>query len=325
MTDYNVTELARPNLNLSVRQEGNFIIIGNGLPRSSGSVNESPFLEVTRNESVSLVNGAQSRFLEKLNSFGIEFRPVEASQSQTTNVGVSGRLPSRLASGEVAVEITSEVRGGVNFRSGQIGDAIRAAQENYDEQRNNTYTQRAREWATNGVGATAGNPHTGDTFRVSPEVAKKYHNDQYWPLDWRRVDSGQDSPSATLASANPNGFQGTALERHANQVNNTVSGMVPTEKREDVVAALLASSANFDRNANINVTQSTKNPDMLIASQGTGPSMLRADPVNISTVQPGSAQTVSAELLRNTNALPQMASQTLEQPQELSRGARSMA
>jgi hypothetical protein len=301
MTDHTVSTLASPNLNLNVRQEGNFIIFNAGLPRSSGSVSESPFLEVTRNEHTSLINGAQSAFLEKLNGFGIEFRPIDVSSSGTAGVGASGRLPSRLASAEFAVEITSEVRGGINILSGRVGEAIVAAQENYDEQRNNTYTQRAKQWATNGEGATATNPHTGDRFFVSPEVAKTYHNNQYWPFDWRRVDSGQESPSATVASARTNSLEGTNLERHANQVGNAVNGIVAADKKDDVVAAVLANSTNLDRNKDINVAQSTTRPELLLASQGQGPATLRADPVDVSRVQPGSAQTVIAELVRNTN------------------------
>jgi hypothetical protein len=206
MAHHNVPALTEPNLNLAVRQEGNFIIIGLGLPQSSGSVNQSPFLEVTRNEGTNLLNGARTAFLERLNSAGIEFRPVEASQSQTTNgnLGGSATLPVRgvpvTAKGEIAVEITSEVRGGINFRSGLVGDAINAAERNYDQNRREAYQDRAYEWAQTPRGVTAGNP-AGDTFYVSPEVARTYHNNRFpIPFDPRRVDSGE---GATIATAQP--------------------------------------------------------------------------------------------------------------------------
>jgi hypothetical protein len=131
--------------------------------------------------------------------------------------------------------------------------------------------------------------------------------------------------STVVASAKTNGFEGTSLEKHAGQLNDKLHGLVATEKKDDVVAAVLVNSNKFDRTADIHVAQSIKNPDMMIASQGQGPSALRADPVDVSKVQPGSAQTVTAELLRNTNTpQPQAVAQTLEQPEQ-TRGGRGMA
>lgn len=237
---HEVTSLTEPNLNLSVRQEGNFIIIGLGLPQSSGSVNQSPFLEVTRNEGTNLLNGARTAFLERLNSAGIDFRPVEASQSQTTNgsLGGSATLPVRgvpvTAKGEIAVEITSEVRGGINFRSGLVGDAINAAERNYDQNRRVAYQDRAYEWAQTANGVTAGNP-AGDTFHVSPEVARTYHNNRFpIPFDPRRVDSGE---AQTIATVEPDPLR-ASIRAGVSGIDLSRAGITSSVQTENVVAAL---------------------------------------------------------------------------------------
>jgi hypothetical protein len=304
---HDVTKLTEPNLNLAVRQEGNFIIIGLGLPQSSGSINQSPFTEVTRSEGTNLLNGAKSAFIEKLNGFGIDFKDIDASRGQTASGSLGAKIP-KLGSGEIAVEITSEVKGGVSFRSGKVGEAVAAAQNNYDENRKIAYQDRAYEWATNGKGATAKNPATGDTFYVSPEVAKEYHNNRFWPLDPRRVDSGQQSPSGNIASADTNGFKGTDREKNFNDAKGAISTLVPADKQNDVAAAVVrnAIDAKFDPKVEIAVVPSNKNPDALIASQGNGPGALRADAVLVSQVQPGTAQHV-AETLTQKNPAQQIA------------------
>jgi hypothetical protein len=299
MTHHNVTKLAEPNLNLAVRQEGNFIIIGLGLPSSSGSVNQSPFTEVTRSEGTNLLNGARTAFIEKLNGFGIDFKDVDASRGQTASGSLGAKIP-KLGSGEIAVEITSEVKGGISFRSGKIGEAVRAAESNYDHNRKEAYQDRAYEWATNGKGATATNP-AGDTFRVSPEVAKDYHNNRFWPGDWRRVDSGQESPNANIASAKTEvtakDFSGR--EDHFNKALSAANG------NTDVAAALLKSSAAAGHapTGDFRVEVSTKD-GALIPAQGTGPGVNRGDGVVASQVQPGTAQNV-AETLAQRNPAPQ--------------------
>jgi hypothetical protein len=292
---HEVPRLVKPDLDLAVRQEGNFIVIGLGVPKSSGSVNQSPLLEVTRNEGTTLLNGAKSKFLEKLNGFGIDYKDIDASQSQTTSAGVSAKLP-KLGKGEIAVEITSQVSGGVSFRSGKVGDAIGAAQGHYDWQRNEMYNERTKEWAQSTNGITAKNPNTGDTFHVAPQVAKDYYNS--WRV-WDRVDSGQNNPNATIASVKTNSFEGTDLAKHASQAGEAIKGIVPSDKRDDVVAAVLRNTtdAKFDPKADLSVVQSTKNPDALIPSQG----IFRADPVEISKVQQGTAQTVAEAITKPAN------------------------
>ncbi len=219
---HTVTQLTEPNLNLAVRQQGNFIIIGLDLPRSSGSVNQSPFTEVTRSEGTNLLNGAKTAFLEKLNGSGIDFKDVDVARGQTASGSVGAKLP-KLANGEIAVEITSEVKGGVSFRSGKVGEAISAAEYNYDQNRKVAYQDRAYEWATNGTGATSTNPATGDTYYTSPEVAKSYHNKRFpvWG-DPRRADSGEDSPAGNIASAKINGSEGADFAKHAGQVDKAL-------------------------------------------------------------------------------------------------------
>lgn len=240
MAHHNVPALTEPNLNLAVRQEGNFIIIGLGLPQSSGSVNQSPFLEVTRNEGTNLLNGARTAFLEKLNSFGIDFRPVEASQSQTTNgnLGGSATLPVRgipvTAKGEIAVEITSEVRGGIDFRSGRIGDAIREAERSYDHNRREAYQDRAYEWAQTSNGVTARNP-AGDTFYVSSDVARTYHNNRFpIPFDPRRVDSGE---GPTIAAAQPDPLR-ASIRDGVQGLDHLRLGLTDRAQADNLVAAL---------------------------------------------------------------------------------------
>jgi hypothetical protein len=239
MAHHDVPALTEPNLNLAVRQEGNVVYIGLGLPNSSGSVNQSPFLEVTRNEGNNLLNGARTAFLERLNGAGIEFRDITASQSQRTNVGgeLGGTLPVRgiplTARGEVAIEITSQVSGGVNFRSGRVGEAITAAERNYDHNRREAYQDRAYEWAQTANGVTARNP-AGDTFFVSPDVARTYHNNRFpIPFDPRRVDAGDGTSIAAatdpMRASIRDGVSGLDLAR---------LGVTDRQQTANLVAAL---------------------------------------------------------------------------------------
>jgi hypothetical protein len=135
--------------------------------------------------------------------------------------------------------------------------------------------------------------------------------------------------NSAVASAKTNGLEGTHLEKHATQLNKAVDGTgIPADKKEDAVAAVLKNTvdAKFDPKADVNLAQSTKDPNVFIASQGQSPGILRADPVDVSKVQPGSAQTVTAELLRNTNTQQQVASNTVEPvEQNPTRGGRGIA
>lgn len=135
------------------------------------------------------------------------------------------------------------------------------------------------------------------------------------PAGTRVADASINSPDSgiTIASAKTNGFEGTSLEKHAGQVSKTLDGINLGDKnKEDVVAAVLASSgkAGFDPRVDLNLMQSTKSPDVLIAAQGQGPAALRADPVNISSVQQGTAQNVTDSLTKQANT--QIAAASIE-------------
>jgi hypothetical protein len=165
-------------------------------------------------------------------------------------------------------------------------------------------------------------PGLKSPINPQPRAQYLYGNDIY------RVEYNNHPTQTRRAGLDGNGdvavasVQGTPLERHANQVGNAVTGMVPADKKDDVVAAVLASSTNLDRNKDINVAQSTTRPELLLASQGQGPAALRADPVDVSRVQPGSAQTVIAELVRNTN--PQQVAAVEPQVERQTQAPRTM-
>jgi hypothetical protein len=156
-----------------------------------------------------------------------------------------------------------------------------------------------------------------------------YGNDIYkveynnYPTELKRsaIDGNDAVVVASIkdSTAVKNGLDGTGLEKHASQLNKALDATgIAADKREDAVAAVLKNTvdAKFDPKADVNLAQSTKDPNVLIASQGQSPSMLRADPVDVSKVQPGSAQTVTAELVKNNGAQQQVASNTVDQVEQ---------
>jgi hypothetical protein len=324
MTQHNVERLERPSVPLGMRQEGNFIIFSVDVPPKTGSVSQAPFLEVLRENAGKSRDVANNAFLESLNGSGLVLGTITAGTSGTSSQGVSGsvsgKLP-KLANGEVAVQVNTQVttnaNGSIGFRDGRIGDAINAAQSAYRNFTEEECNKRAYDWAKSSNGVTVPNAATGDTYRVTPGVAKEFHNNRFWPLDPRRVDSGQDSPSATIASGNTNNLTGTRFENQTGQIVSAL-GRANLPQTDDTVAAFYESARNGKLNLGqpINLVASDKDPNTFFPTQNLSSGVnLRGEGVNPSNIQPGSGNRVFDELARQNNT-PQPEVATTPNPEQ---------
>jgi hypothetical protein len=114
-----------------------------------------------------------------------------------------------------------------------------------------------------------------------------------------------DQENSVLASAKTNAV--VSANDFGERAEHFNKALLAANGNTDVAAAVLRSSAAAGHNTKdeINVVVSTTN-GALIATQGTGPSTVRADGVLASQVQPGTAQNV-AETLTPRNAVQQVA------------------
>ena len=115
-----VNHLGVPPMDLTISDAGNGRLrVELQVPRSSGSLDNIPFLEVTRNEQAALLNGARQDVLARLSQSGFTIGDVkyEAGGEQTQHGGgtVGANVP-RL--GKVSFEISSDskIHGGVSGR-----------------------------------------------------------------------------------------------------------------------------------------------------------------------------------------------------------------
>jgi hypothetical protein len=161
--------------------------------------------------------------------------------------------------------------------------------------------------------------HGGEHYdRMYPDGSG--HDNLYSPGG--HVRSSLDLPPVALVDPD--------LRRQADQLSRSMGslGVEFNGRENDVVAALMVAGTKtgFDPKADTAVMQSNKDSGSLIAVQGSGPSALRADPVSVSSVLQNSAETVFAELNKQTNT-QQVASNTVDPVEQNNptRGGRGMA
>jgi hypothetical protein len=317
MAERDITNLESPEMNLRFRQEGNKIYVDLPIPRSSGSSQQTPFLEVTRNENQALLNESQRKLIEGLNAAG--FNAIGGSISYENNTG--GSLGANIR-GVGRAEITLQNRNGgnVNFdiNTGAVGRAVANTERRFDEYRENIYDQRCKEWVMQGgARIQAGD---GNTYNVTPEAAKEYHN--RGRVMWRIDDNGNYTPNPfsqnngtstqDVAYVNRNQFTGTAYEGLAGNIDQQLGSSINLNGRDrnDITAALLNNPGVSLNGGPINILQSEKDPNLIAPSQAG----LRGDTLNMANVPPGSAQTVSQELLNQSRETPQQSNEEVRTP-----------
>lgn len=214
-----VNHLGVPPMDLTITKNANGNLqVELTVPRSSGSKDNIPFLEVTRNEQGTLLNGARQDLISKLSQSGFTIGDVKytagASQTQGGTASGSGKVPGV---GKVSIELTSETKlqGNVEAilkNNPNIAGAIRETEKNFDTRRQDIYEQRAREWYREG-GATLDsyNPKTKqmEEYSVTKEAAKTYINERHPLAPWKRVSADDggvqvaDASSALTAGNDP--------------------------------------------------------------------------------------------------------------------------
>jgi hypothetical protein len=327
-----VKDLEKPRISLTVTpvtKEGDTVKFSVNIPKTTGFDGEGPLLEIANKHRQYLSDKAQAAFLKSLNGADVKVERINISEGLNAGGESGGNLAAKAKVKGVNVggEIDGKTNGELFFKvdaeltvnSGKLGRAIDAAESALWRASHELFTDEARKWVKNG-GVTVpvkdyvrdhsgnvlldkdGNKQTHSThYKVSPDAARDFYNsftDGPFEIDRKGEMKGFD------IRKHLQGFEGTQLEKHATQVASAVDKFdVSNYKKADVMAAMLSSvvNAKFDPQADIKLVQSTNDQNVFIPTQVGGLTPLRADPVNISMVQPGSAQTVVAEMVRNTN------------------------
>ncbi len=201
-----VNHLGVPPMDLTITDAGNGKLkVELQVPATSGSKDNIPFLEVTRNEQAVLLNGARQDLIKGLSQSGFTIGDVkyEAGGSQSQHGGASGGAKVPVL-GKVSFEISSDtkINGGVTAtlkNNPDLAGAITKAENNFDTRRQDIYETRAREWFRDG-GATL--KSGGETYHVGKDAAKDYVNERH-PINWNKRISDAGDGSVQVASASP--------------------------------------------------------------------------------------------------------------------------
>lgn len=301
-----VNHLGVPPMDLTISDAGNGRLrVELQVPRSSGSLDNIPFLEVTRNEQAALLNGARQDVLARLSQSGFTIGDVkyEAGGEQTQHGGgtVGANVP-RL--GKVSFEISSDskIHGGVSttlHNNPDLAGAIREAERNFDTRRQDIYESRAREWYRNG-GATL--ESNGERYSVTRDAAKNYINERHPLNPFERV--GIDGETTVARAAQPLAPGNEPLNRQFEQALRGANG---DRDAAAVAVAAIRDTPGYRPDQDISVAQGKNG---LIVSQGQGDAALN---VPVPPAQQGDFQRVSQQLAQ----VQQHAdiAQTTEQPQ----------
>jgi hypothetical protein len=267
-----VNHLGVPPMDLTITDAGNGKLkVELQVPASSGSRDNIPFLEVTRNEQQTLLNGARQDMIAKLSQSGFTIGEVkyEAGGEQATHGGGSGgaKVPGL---GKVTFEISSDskIHGGVSTtlrNNPDLAGAIRDTERNFDTRRQDIYESRAREWYRDG-GATLNS--NGETYHVGKEAAKNYINERH-PLNWNRRVSDAGDGSVQIADASSTLVAGNSLINK--QFEQALKGTGGDRDAAAVAVNTIANATGYKQDQDISVVQGKNG---LIVSQGQGDAAL---------------------------------------------------
>lgn len=305
----NVNHLAVPPMDLTITDAGNGKLkVELEVPRSSGSLDNIPFLEVTRNEQQTLLNGARQTVISRLSQSGFQIGDIEYEATGGQNLGgtVGGNANAR-GLGKVSFEITAE-----NNRSGTISGslrnnpdvagAIREAETQFDTRRQDIYETRAREWYRQGGATLTSN---GETYTVTPDAAKTYINERHPLNPFKRVSLDGETmvADASQFSADPR------LQRQFDQALASLQGTNTPNPRDAAALAVQAArtAPGYDPDGDLRVVAGANGG--LIAYQRDDASGVR---IAVPQANPGDFDRVSTQLAQVPN--PQLALQT-EQPE----------
>lgn len=302
-----VNHLAVPPMDLTITDAGNGRLkVELEVPRSSGSLDNIPFLEVTRNEQQTLLNGARQTIISRLSRSGFQIGDIEYEASGGQNLGGNaGGNANVRGLGKVSFEITAD-----NSRSGSISGslrnnpdvagAIREAETQFDTRRQDIYESRAREWHRQGGATLTSN---GETYTVTSDAAKTYINERHPLNPFKRVSLDGETmvADASQFSADPQ------LQRQFTQALDALQGIDVPNKPDAAALAVQAirSTPGYDANGELRLVAG--NQGGLIAYQDA--SGVRASVPEATT---GDFDRVSAQLAQAPN--PQLALQA-EQPE----------
>jgi hypothetical protein len=200
-----VNHLGVPPMDLTITDAGNGRLkVELQVPQSSGSRDNIPFLEVTRNEQAVLLNGARQDIIARLSQSGFQIGEVKyeagTQSTQRGSAGVSGTIPEvGKVSFEIAADTTTHGNVSTSIRNNpDVAGAIREAEGNFDIRRQDIYEARARVWHRDG-GATL--ESNGETYSVTRDAARNYINERHPLNPWERV---SNDTGIQTASAPPN-------------------------------------------------------------------------------------------------------------------------
>ncbi|MEQ1511784.1 MAG: hypothetical protein ABL934_03800 [Lysobacteraceae bacterium] len=299
-----VNHLGVPPMDLTITDAGNGKLkVELQVPASSGSKDNIPFLEVTRNEQAVLLNGARQDMLSKLSQSGFTIGDVkyEAGGEQSQHGGVSGdgKVPKL---GKVSFEISSDskIHGGVSttlHNNPDLAGAIRDTEKNFDTRRQNIYEDRAREWHRDG-GATL--KSNGETYTVTKDAAKDYINERH-PLNWNKRVSADDggiqvADASTLVPGN---------DRVNKQFAQALNGANGDKDAAAMALATISDAKGYKPDQDISVMQGKNG---LIVSQGQGDAALN---LQVPQAKQGDFEKIATQM-----AQPQQNQQVALQPEQ---------
>ncbi len=307
-----VNHLGVPPMDLTITDAGNGKLkVELQVPATSGSKDNIPFLEVTRNEQATLLNGARQDLLKGLSQSGFTIGDVkyEAGAEQNTHGGGSGgaKVPGL---GKVTLEISSDtkIHGGVNAtlrNNPDLAGAIDRAERNFDTRRQDIYETRAREWYRDG-GATL--KSGGETYHVGKDAAKDYVNERH-PIDiWRnkRISDAGDG-SVQVADASTTLVAGNSPVNK--QFEQALKGANGDKDAAAVALDTISKAPGYKPDQDISVMQGRNG---LVVAQGEGPTSLA---LQVPQAKQGDFERVSAQM-----AQPQQIAMQPEQPQQERKG-----
>lgn len=309
MPRHEVNHLGVPPMDLTISEAGDGKLrVELNVPRSSGSQDNIPFLEVTRNEQQTLLNGARQDMISRLSRSGFQIGDIQVQTGgeQSQHGGVSGAAIVPEAAGKLSFEISSDskIHGSLSTvlrNNPDLAGAIRETEQNFDTRRQDIYESRAREWYRNGGATIQG--QNGDIYHVGTDAAKNYVNERHPLNPFERISSEENRTQVADASGLVPGN-----DRLNRQFEQALRGTNGDRDAAAVAVNAISNAPGYKPDQDIAVVQGRNGN--LIATQGQGDAALN---VAVPQAQPGDFQRVSQQMAQAPQQV-EMA-QAMEQPQ----------